>query len=126
MYRSLPDLELITESSLLSILRWNYKVNMDKTMCSDDNGQIVLVKYASKLSISLILPYFFGTMLKHILALWPKLFSQKHATFASKHQLYVDDNLQANGSELAFISLLAGENEFRYLCYSVIMKRLTV
>ncbi|XP_004514218.1 uncharacterized protein [Cicer arietinum] len=61
--RSLPDLELITESSLLSILRWNYKVNMDKTMCSDDNGQIVL----------------------------------------------------ANGSELAFISLLAGENEFRSL-----------
>ncbi|KAL5074426.1 hypothetical protein RYX36_013410, partial [Vicia faba] len=27
--RSLPDLELVTESSLLSILRWNYKVNMD-------------------------------------------------------------------------------------------------
>ncbi|XP_058761940.1 uncharacterized protein LOC131635341 [Vicia villosa] len=61
--RSLPDLELVSESSLLSILRWNYKVNMDKTMCSDDNGQIVL----------------------------------------------------ANGSELAFISLLASENEFRSL-----------
>ncbi|KAL5058144.1 hypothetical protein RYX36_029748 [Vicia faba] len=64
--RSLPDLELVTESSLLSILKWNYKVNMDKTMCSDDNGQIVLT----------------------------------------------------NGSELAFISLLASENEFRYVCYS--------
>ncbi|WJX82145.1 hypothetical protein P8452_64941 [Trifolium repens] len=61
--RSLPDLELVTESSLLSILRWNYKVNMDKTMCSDDNGQIVL----------------------------------------------------ANGSELAFISLLTSEKEFRSL-----------
>ncbi|KAI5429454.1 hypothetical protein KIW84_034161 [Lathyrus oleraceus] len=61
--RSLPDLELVSESSLLSILRWNYKVNMDKTMCSDENGQIVL----------------------------------------------------ANGSELAFISLLASENEFRSL-----------
>ncbi|KAH1199343.1 Syntaxin-binding protein 5 [Glycine max] len=58
--RSLPDLELVAESSLLSILRWNYKVNMDKTMCSDDHGQIVL----------------------------------------------------ANSSELAFMSLLAGENEF--------------
>ncbi|KAK7256904.1 hypothetical protein RIF29_30478 [Crotalaria pallida] len=58
--RSLPDLELVAESSLLPILRWNYKVNMDKTMCSDDNGHIAL----------------------------------------------------ANGSELAFISLLAGENEF--------------
>ncbi|MED6149177.1 hypothetical protein PIB30_059962 [Stylosanthes scabra] len=61
--RSLPDLELVTESSLLSIIRWNYKVNMDKTMCSDDNGNIAL----------------------------------------------------ANGSELAFISLLAGEDKFRNL-----------
>ncbi|KAK8466459.1 hypothetical protein PHAVU_008G098000 [Phaseolus vulgaris] len=61
--RSLPDLQLVAESSLLSILRWNYKVNMDKTMCSDDYGQIVL----------------------------------------------------ANGSELALISLLAGENEFSNL-----------
>ncbi|KAK7395097.1 hypothetical protein VNO78_15639 [Psophocarpus tetragonolobus] len=61
--RSFPDLELVAESSLLSILRWNYKVNMDKTICSDDYGQIVL----------------------------------------------------ANGSELAFISLLAGENEFSNL-----------
>ncbi|KAE9618160.1 putative transcription factor WD40-like family [Lupinus albus] len=61
--RSLPDLELVAESSLLSILRWSYKVNMDKTMCSDDNGHIVLT----------------------------------------------------NGYELAFISLLAGENEFRGL-----------
>ncbi|CAJ1806225.1 unnamed protein product [Sphenostylis stenocarpa] len=58
--RSLPDLHLVAEISLLSILRWNYKVNMDKTMCSDDYGQIVL----------------------------------------------------ANSSELALISLLAGENEF--------------
>lgn len=48
--RSLPDLELVAESSLLSILRWNYKVNMDKTMCSDDHGQIVLVQYSLELS----------------------------------------------------------------------------
>ncbi|CAL0302627.1 unnamed protein product [Lupinus luteus] len=61
--RSLPDLELVAESSLLSLLRWNYKVNMDKTMCSDDNGHIVLT----------------------------------------------------NGYELAFISLLAGDKEFRDL-----------
>ncbi|XP_047152766.1 uncharacterized protein LOC124824377 [Vigna umbellata] len=61
--RSLPDLHLVEESSLLSILRWNYKVNMDKTMCSDDYGHIVL----------------------------------------------------ANGSELALISLLAGESEFSNL-----------
>ncbi|KAG5010013.1 hypothetical protein JHK87_018528 [Glycine soja] len=60
---SLPDLELVAESSLLSILRWNYKVNMDKTMCSDDYGEIVL----------------------------------------------------ANSSELAFMSLLAGKDEFSNL-----------
>lgn len=48
--RSLPDLELVAESSLLSILRWNYKVNMDKTMCSDDYGEIVLVQYSLELS----------------------------------------------------------------------------
>ncbi|XP_028760928.1 uncharacterized protein LOC114719585 isoform X2 [Neltuma alba] len=61
--RSFPNLELVEESSLLSILRWNYKVNMDRTMCSDDIGNIAL----------------------------------------------------ANGSELTFISLLDGENEFRSL-----------
>ncbi|KAI9115963.1 hypothetical protein K1719_012893 [Acacia pycnantha] len=59
--RSFPNLEWVQESSLLSILRWNYKVNMEKTMCSDDDGNIAL----------------------------------------------------ANGSELTFISLLDGENEFR-------------
>ncbi|KAJ7949994.1 transducin family protein / WD-40 repeat family protein [Quillaja saponaria] len=60
--RSLPDLELVEESSLTSILRWNFKANMDKTL-SSDNTHIALV----------------------------------------------------NGSEFAFVSLLAGENEFRSL-----------
>uniref|UniRef100_A0A2N9H7E9 V-SNARE coiled-coil homology domain-containing protein n=1 Tax=Fagus sylvatica TaxID=28930 RepID=A0A2N9H7E9_FAGSY len=59
--RSLPDLKLVKESSLMSILRWNFKANMDKTMSSSDNGQITL----------------------------------------------------ASGCELAFVSLLAGENDFR-------------
>ncbi|XP_048439524.1 uncharacterized protein LOC103930534 isoform X2 [Pyrus x bretschneideri] len=58
--RSIPDLELVKESSLLSILRWNCKANMDKTMSSDD----------------------------------------AHITLA-------------NGYELAFISMLAIENDFR-------------
>ncbi|ONI03742.1 hypothetical protein PRUPE_6G279100 [Prunus persica] len=35
--RSLPDLELVKESSLMSILRWNCKANMDKTMSADDS-----------------------------------------------------------------------------------------
>ncbi|XP_050381302.1 uncharacterized protein LOC126798390 isoform X2 [Argentina anserina] len=34
--RSVPDLELVKESSLMSILRWNSKANMDKTMSFDD------------------------------------------------------------------------------------------
>ncbi|XP_020108264.1 lethal(2) giant larvae protein homolog SRO77 isoform X2 [Ananas comosus] len=59
--RSLPDLEVIAEQSLMSLLRWSFKTNMDKTMSSTDNGQIALV----------------------------------------------------NGSELAIISLLACENDFR-------------
>lgn len=41
--RSLPDLDVVEESSLLSILRWNAKTNMVKTMSSSDNGQIALV-----------------------------------------------------------------------------------
>ncbi|KAF8396949.1 hypothetical protein HHK36_018585 [Tetracentron sinense] len=59
--RSLPDLEVVGENSLMSILRWSFKANMDKTMSSSDNGQITL----------------------------------------------------ANGCELAFISLLSYENDFR-------------
>ncbi|KAH1199341.1 Syntaxin-binding protein 5 [Glycine max] len=104
--RSLPDLELVAESSLLSILRWNYKVNMDKTMCSDDHGQIVLVQYSlelSKLSGIPFLGIYSGQ--KHLVKF--KVYNY----WSSKHPSYIH-NLQANSSELAFMSLLAGENEF--------------
>lgn len=43
--RSLPTLEVLRESSLMSILRWNFKTNMEKTMFSSDNGQIMLVGF---------------------------------------------------------------------------------
>ena len=43
--RSLPTLEVLEEISLMSILRWNFKTNMDKTMCSSNNGQIFLVGF---------------------------------------------------------------------------------
>ncbi|KAG0503228.1 hypothetical protein HPP92_003300 [Vanilla planifolia] len=59
--RSLPDLEVIAGSSLMSILRWSFKTNMEKIMSSYDNGQITMV----------------------------------------------------SGSEIAFLSLLGCENEFR-------------
>jgi hypothetical protein len=43
--RSLPDLEVVVESSLMSILRWNFKTNMEKTICSSENAQIILVRF---------------------------------------------------------------------------------
>ncbi|KAF8680721.1 hypothetical protein HU200_045562 [Digitaria exilis] len=58
--RSVPDLAVVAESSLMSLLRWSYKAGMDKSM-SSSNRQITLV----------------------------------------------------NGSELAIISLIASENDFR-------------
>lgn len=44
MNRSFPDLEVVGESSLLSLLRWNFKPNMEKTVCSDDFGHVVVVR----------------------------------------------------------------------------------
>ncbi|KAL5550468.1 hypothetical protein UlMin_000644 [Ulmus minor] len=52
--RSIPDLELVKESSLISILRWNFKANMDKTMSSTDNGQITLANGCEVAIISLL------------------------------------------------------------------------
>ncbi|KAK6122036.1 hypothetical protein DH2020_044219 [Rehmannia glutinosa] len=40
--RSLPELELLGNTSMMSILRWNFKTNMDKTMSASDKGQITL------------------------------------------------------------------------------------
>ncbi|XP_010558072.1 PREDICTED: uncharacterized protein LOC104826848 isoform X2 [Tarenaya hassleriana] len=41
--RSFPDLEVVGDSALMSLLRWNFKTNMEKTVCSDDRGHVVLV-----------------------------------------------------------------------------------
>ena len=43
LYRSLPDLEVVGETSLMATMRWNFKTNMDKMMSSSDKGQITLV-----------------------------------------------------------------------------------
>ncbi|XP_062002443.1 uncharacterized protein LOC133720246 [Rosa rugosa] len=51
--RSIPDLELVKESSLMSILRWNCKANMDKTMSSDD-AHITLANGYETVFISLL------------------------------------------------------------------------
>ncbi|XAR68805.1 hypothetical protein NMG60_11000176 [Bertholletia excelsa] len=52
--RSLPDLELVKESSLRSILRWNFKANMENTISSTDNGLITLVNGFELAFISLL------------------------------------------------------------------------
>lgn len=41
--RSLPDFKPLGNTSLMSILRWNFKTNMDKTMSASEKGQITLV-----------------------------------------------------------------------------------
>ncbi|CAA2983226.1 isoform 5 of syntaxin-binding 5-like [Olea europaea subsp. europaea] len=41
--RTIPELELVGDTSLMSILRWNFKNNMNKTMSASDKGQITLV-----------------------------------------------------------------------------------
>ncbi|XP_011035923.1 PREDICTED: uncharacterized protein LOC105133574 isoform X2 [Populus euphratica] len=52
--RSLPDLEVVGESSLMSILRWNFKTNMEKTICSSENAHIILVNGCEFAAISLL------------------------------------------------------------------------
>lgn len=41
--RSLPDFELVGETSFNSILKWTFKSDMKKTMSSSDTGQITMV-----------------------------------------------------------------------------------
>ena len=45
--RSLTTLEVMGESSLMTILRWNFKTNMEKMICSSNRGQIILVSVFS-------------------------------------------------------------------------------
>ncbi|KAK9073076.1 hypothetical protein SSX86_007398 [Deinandra increscens subsp. villosa] len=51
--RSLPDLELVKVTSLTSILRWSYKANMQRTMCSTENGQIAMINGSEVAFLSL-------------------------------------------------------------------------
>lgn len=46
MGRSVPDLAIVAESSLMSLLRWSYKTGMDKST-SSSNGQITLVLFST-------------------------------------------------------------------------------
>lgn len=44
-YRSLQDLNVLAETSIMSILRWNFKTNMEKTMSSFGNTNITMVRF---------------------------------------------------------------------------------
>ncbi|KAI3805730.1 hypothetical protein L1987_21615 [Smallanthus sonchifolius] len=52
--RSLPDLELVKVTSLMSILRWSYKANMQRIMCSTENGQIAMINGSEVAFLSLL------------------------------------------------------------------------
>lgn len=43
--RSLPDLRVQAETSIMSILRWNFKSKMEKTISSFGNGHISMVSF---------------------------------------------------------------------------------
>jgi hypothetical protein len=53
MGRSVPDLAIVAESSLMSLLRWSYKTGMDKS-ASSLNGQITLVFFFSTCPFNLV------------------------------------------------------------------------
>lgn len=51
--RSLPDFGVLGSTSLTSMLRWNFKINMEKLMSSLDKGQIALVNGCEYAIVSL-------------------------------------------------------------------------
>ncbi|KAE9614991.1 putative transcription factor WD40-like family [Lupinus albus] len=73
--RSLPTLEVLGEISLMSILRWSMRSQMEKTICSSSNGQIILVNGNETAVLSLLtrenefwIPEFFPCLHDNVLA----------------------------------------------------------
>nr|XP_043637002.1 uncharacterized protein LOC122607984 isoform X2 [Erigeron canadensis] len=52
--RSLPDLDLVKATSLMSVLRWSFKANMQRTMSSTENGNIAMINGAELAFISVL------------------------------------------------------------------------
>ncbi|CAI9259608.1 unnamed protein product [Lactuca saligna] len=52
--RSLPDLEVVKVTSLMSILRWSFKANMERTMSCTETGQISMINGSEVAFISLL------------------------------------------------------------------------
>ncbi|CAH9069553.1 unnamed protein product [Cuscuta europaea] len=59
--RSLLDLKLLGDTSLMSVLRWNFGTNMDKTMSSPGKGIVSLVNECEFAILSLYSEYDFWT-----------------------------------------------------------------
>ncbi|XP_021295747.1 uncharacterized protein LOC110425226 isoform X2 [Herrania umbratica] len=52
--RSMKTLEVMGESSLMTLLRWNFKTNMEKIICSSNRGQIILIHGCELAAISIL------------------------------------------------------------------------
>ncbi|KAL3536530.1 hypothetical protein ACH5RR_004991 [Cinchona calisaya] len=52
--RSLPNLELVKENTIMSLLRWNFKANMERTMSSTDTGHLTLVNGSELVFLSIL------------------------------------------------------------------------
>ncbi|TYI86626.1 hypothetical protein E1A91_D04G078000v1 [Gossypium mustelinum] len=52
--RSLTKLEVMGQSSLMTILRWNFTANMEKMACSSNRGQIVLINGCEFAAVSIL------------------------------------------------------------------------
>ncbi|XP_073016310.1 uncharacterized protein [Primulina eburnea] len=52
--RSVTDLKMVKEYSLMSDLRWNFQANMERTFSSTDNGQIMMAYGCEVAFISLL------------------------------------------------------------------------
>lgn len=145
--RSFLGFTVLGITSFTSILRWNFKTNMDNLMSSSDKGQITLVS----LLLLLLLHFFFkvGVCLcflphsslwigiskkgswtlynsrSHEIAIWIHLCELTIKCIGYVHVAYWRDmsaiwlSYQVSGSEFAILSLLAFENDYRYLSKNI-------
>ncbi|KAK1396923.1 putative transducin family protein / WD-40 repeat family protein [Heracleum sosnowskyi] len=102
--RSLPDFELVGETSFNSILKWTFKNNINKTMSSSGTGQITMVGFLL-FPVVRVCAQDTGTYSQLIYDYW--LFQ------LNVPKLQRTIRTEVNGREFAVISLLAFENDFR-------------
>ncbi|KAI8564240.1 hypothetical protein RHMOL_Rhmol03G0166700 [Rhododendron molle] len=118
--RSLPDLELVGESSLMSILRWNFKTSMTKTISSSDTGHIVLTNLDGAIcSMNMKTNPNVESMVgtdgdpANKATLFRNYAGEKWIMSYLVPNGRIGNKGVVNGNEVAFISLFAFENDFR-------------